>query len=132
VYAKLQTDGRTDITYHHQKGKWMRCRLFYISRFKVIPETLRAHDIRYRRFHLSNKIIPVQQCLHFSAQCRGKCAHKATRYGRTEGHSLNDISPPKGEMDEVQIVLYVSVFIVNVHYYLSVTPILKELLSFIT
>ena len=39
--------------------------------------------------------------------------------GRTEGHSLNDISPPKGEMDEVQIVLYVSVFIVNVHYYLS-------------
>jgi hypothetical protein len=45
-----------------------------------------------------------------------KTRKSSKQFGRT---ILNDISPPKGEMDEVQIVLYVSVFIVNVHYYLS-------------
>jgi hypothetical protein len=34
--------------------------IFWIWSYpKVIPETLRAHDIRYWRFHLSNNIIPV-------------------------------------------------------------------------
>ena len=42
--------------------------------------TQRLFQERFVRmtFDLSNTIIPVQQCLHFSAQRRSKCTHKAS------------------------------------------------------